>query len=194
MARGSHLYLPLPVRWWCLQKNWSHLRSTHSFWPSAWSVPKDVPGLTWCACLFDRHQASSSCVAMAARWCAARVRAFRRRRSRSRWSASCAWASRSSAAPRRRAADAVAAAEEARREGAPTGHLLRLGPWAGAVGSKKRRGQQDPCKWVCEAPQPGSPSELARLVQAAALAMNRARRCLCDHEITLEAKAPAAKH
>ena len=61
------------------------------------SVPKLVPGLTWCACLFERHQASSSCVAMAARWCAARVRAFRRRRSRS------------SAAPRRRAADAVVA-------------------------------------------------------------------------------------
>ena len=133
------MYLPLPVRWWCLQKNWSHLRSTHSFWPSVclranqpvsrvhvWkrrefdscaavcSVPNEVPGLTWCACLLERHQASSSCVAMAARWCAARVRAFRRRRSRS------------SVAPRRRAADAVVATivaarrhARARRPGIP---------------------------------------------------------------------------
>ena len=90
--------------------------------------------------MFERHQASSSCVAMAARWCAARVRAFRRRRSRSsaasratvscssrsRWSASCAWASRSSVAPRRRAAVAVVATivaarrhARARRPGIP---------------------------------------------------------------------------
>ena len=151
------------------------------------SVPKLVPGLTWCACLLERHQASSSCVAMAARWCAARVRAFRRRRSRLSLAAP-----RSSAAPRRRAADAVAAARRHAARARRPGISLRLGPWAAsAVGSKKRRGQQDPCKWVCEAPQPGSPSELARLVQVAALTMDRARRCLCDHEITLKAKAPA---
>ena len=132
-------------------------------------MPKEVPGLTWCACLFERHQASSSCVAMAARWCAARVRAFRRRRSRS--SAAAAVVA-SSVAPRRRAAEAVATRTHARARRISAG------------GSK-----------ICGLFQrPGSPFELARLVQAAALTMDRARRCLYDHEITLKAKAPAAKH
>ena len=104
------------------------------------SVPKLVPGLTWCACLFERHQASSSCVAKAARWCAARVRAFRRRRSRLSLAAP-----RSSVAPRRRAAVAVVATIVAARRHA-----------------RERRisgGQQD--LWdCCERPQrPGQPLE-----------------------------------
>ena len=145
---GSHLYLPLPVRWLCLQKNWSHLRSTHSFWPSAWSVPNEVPGLTWCARACSngtrpRRRASPWPRGGARRACGrsgavARGAAGRHRHRRAR-------------RPRRggAAADAVVAARRHTARARRPGISLRLGPWAAsAVGSKKRRGQQDPCKCV----------------------------------------------